>query len=153
MDNYLIYQDDNCKIEINGYLHQFLKENIVETFYLEKNALEVVISYAIDRITKEGFELNKPTVIKNIPVLESCKSISLRKPYDIFNEVLQYISLYYSLDEDREEIIKDINDLFKEQNIYCYIFERRIFDVKGVLFFKGKDEDIMLFFGFKDFGF
>ena len=75
----------------------------------------------------------------------------MRPPHDYFNRPLDELSKYLTLDNDCEKIAEDINKIFKKDNIFCYLFPHRIFDVKGFLAKFNDNEIFILFFEYKDY--
>lgn len=106
---------------------------------------------AVNLLIKAELNYKPIVVIKNIPIVKYNAPVGLRPPHQYFNEVFNYLSDYYSLDEDYEEIMEDINNKFKNQNIYCFIFPHRVFDIKGFLIKIEKEQTYLLFFDYKDY--
>ena len=152
MDRFLIYQDDEIKVEIDYSFHIFLKETQPKFINLEDKeynfVLALVISILEAQIGYNSEENNK--LIGNIPVIKAGHALSLQPPYDDFNEILHYLSLFPNLDERTTEIMKDINDCFEEKHFYCHIFPHKIFDVKGFITYKKDEKLIIMMFGFQE---
>lgn len=130
MDRYLIYQDDEIKVEIDYSFHAFLKETQPKFINLEEKEYNFVLAFIISTLKVEiGYDSNKNNkLIGNIPVIKAGQALSLQPPYNCFNEILHYLSLFPNLDDRTKEIMQDINEYFKEKNFYCYIFPHKIFD-------------------------
>ena len=154
MKDYTIYEDQNQIIKINGAFHKFLKAQAVEDFYLSTDELDIVLRYAFQKIKEMKITLTEPHTIKNIPLIKPFLYTNFEEPLDIFNDAVHYLENYTSLDDDCEggtaEIERKINQFLNKNNIYCGIFPKKIFDIKGFLIHKGKEYDWLIFFGFQE---
>ena len=153
MDRYLIYEDDNTKVEIDYLIHKFFEMSKPIFIKLEDKDFNFVLAYALEILKEKGlYTVEKGSkLIGNIPVIKSGCGLNLQPPYDCFNEILHYLCLFPNLNDNRERIEADINDCFEEQGFYCYIFPHKVFDIKGLIIHKNEENDsVLMFFGFKE---
>ena len=71
-------------------------------------------------------------------------------PYDIFNDIMQALSEYDSLDDNTPLILKELEDKFASSGFFVHIFPHYIYDVKGFLTFQTPEHSYLMFFGFKE---
>lgn len=80
--------------------------------------------------------------------------IGLIKPFDVFNDIIEQISLSTNLLENKEAIYEFVdyyNNFFEDdQKIYLKIFDNPVERVRGWLAYVSPEEISILFFGYKD---
>jgi hypothetical protein len=149
MENYLIYQDENTQIEIDGRVHFWLNYMRVKMFYPNRTLRQVIFNTSILPDIKKNISnmgQYKISMCSNAPILQYGKEIGLSAPFDIFNNAINYLS--YS--EDIAAAEDEINSLVNSDNIYCKIFKDKKQDIQGYLY-GIKDELIyIIFFGYDD---
>lgn len=148
MENYLLYEDEEQRVEIDGRTHLYLKLTKVEEFRLERYQLNYVLMEIFDLLKTKNKELKNTIIVGNIPIISAAAPFNLEPPHDVFNEALDYLRTYQTLDDKREEINQALENDFP--GVYGYIFPHRIYDIKGFLTSKVEDDDVIFFFGFKD---
>ena len=128
MINHIIYKDEDKQIAIDGHLHQYLHTLVETEFKLDTNEMQMVQQMAMNILIQKKINFKPITVIKNIVITKYNAPIQLKPPHNYFNKILQELSQYKTLDIDYIEIEKEINEKFKKENLFCYIFPHRIFD-------------------------
>lgn len=152
MVNHKIYEDKDKIIEIDGGLHQFIANLNKNEFRISEDEMKVIQQSVLNILHACKIEPQPISIIKNIPIIKYNAPVHLRPPHECFNGPLETLSTYFSLDDDCEEIAAEINRVFfKKDDILCYIFPHRIFDVKGFLVKFYKNKTIVLFFEYKDY--
>lgn len=151
MVNHIIYKDNDKEISIKGEIHQLINHLQKVEFTLDDEEMDIVQQMAVNLLIKADLNFKPIVVIKNIPIVKYNAPIHLRPPHQYFNDVFEYLSDYYSLDDDYKEIMEEINNKFKDQNIYCFLFPHRVFDIKGFLIKIEEKQTYLLFFDYKDY--
>jgi len=150
MTNHVIYSDENMKVEIDGLVHYFLEQTQPKWVELTEQDFTILLNIIISilKSTRNFSKDIKKRLIRAIPVIKSGVGIKLMEPYDGFNEILSYLSLYSDLDFNINQIMSDINDCFQDRGLYCYIFPQEIYGVKGFIVQKEALSQTILLFGF-----
>lgn len=153
-DTVLIYRDDNIKIEVNKKFHLLLKEIGFESFILNDSELDLVLYITLSMLKELGFKVQNPVLIKNVLILKPNNNTTIEKPITNFNKAISYIESYMTLDDElNPNITEQINEKINGEGVFCYIFPRKIFDVKGFLLYSPEEENedvYLMFFGFKE---
>ena len=150
MKDFLLYEDDEKKIEIDGYFHWLMKQLAIKDFKLQPQEMNYLFDLAFGILKDKNIHLTNTTIINNIPVIESQWPIKLAPPYDIFNDIMQALSEYDSLDDNTHLILKELEDKFASSGFFVHIFPHYIYDVKGFLTFQTPEHSYLMFFGFKE---
>ena len=150
MKNFVLYEDEEKKIEIDGYFHWLMKQLAVKDFRLKPQEMNYLLALAFGILKDKNIQLNNTTIINNIPVIESQWPIKLAPPYDIFNDIMKALSEYDSLDDNTPLILKELEDKFSSSGFFVHIFPHYIYDVKGFLIFQAPEHSYLMFFGFKE---
>lgn len=150
MRDFVIYEDENKKIEIDGEFHWLLKQIRVKDFKLPPEEFNYVIKIGLNKLRDLGIQLSNATIIGNIPIIQSNWPIALRPPHDEFNGILAAISEYDCLDDNTELIIEELEEEFETDGYNVVIFPHRIYDVKGMITRQTEDKDYLMFFGFEE---
>lgn len=144
-----IYNDGEQKVEIDAIYDWALKKCTTQFFYLDELQYSTLVDYSLTIINDDYVSLNKKdvSVAKNICMLTSNYEINFQDEYAVFNEIANYIC---ELNKLNDEDIDDINQIFEEERIFCYNFERRIFDVDGFFCNFNRKKVRILYFRFED---
>lgn len=150
MKDFVLYEDDEKKIEIDGYFHWLMKQLAIKDFRLQPQEMNYLLDLAFGILKDKNIKFTNTTIINNIPVIESQWPINLAPPYDIFNDIMQALSEYDSLDDNTPLILKELEDEFLSSGFFVHIFSHYIYDVKGFLVFQSPEHSYLMFFGFKE---
>lgn len=150
MTNHVIYSDENMRVEIDGLFHYFLEQTQPKWVELTEQNFSVLLNIIVSilKYTQNYSKDIKKKLIRTVPVIKSGIGIKLLEPYDGFNDILSYLSLYSDLDINVNQIMSDINDCFQDRGLYCYIFSQEIYNVKGFIVQKEGQSQTILLFGF-----
>ncbi len=150
MKDFVLYEDDKKKIEIDGYFHWLMKQLAIKDFRLQPQEMNYLLDLAFGILKDKNIKFTNITIINNIPVIESQWPINLAPPYDIFNDIMKALSEYDSLDDNTSLILKELEDEFASSGFFVHIFPHYIYDVKGFLVFQAPEHSYLMFFGFKE---
>ncbi len=150
MKNFVLYEDDEKKIEIDGYFHWLMKQLAIKDFKLQPQEMNYLLALAFSVLKDKNVQLTNTTIINNIPIIESGWPVRFQPPYDVFNGIVAALSEYDSLDDNTPLIIKELEDEFASSGFSVYIFSHRIYDVKGFLTLQTPEQSFLLFFGFEE---
>lgn len=151
MKNFVLYEDDEKRIEIDGYFHWLMKQLAIKDFKLQPQEMNYLLALAFGVLKDKNVRLNNATIIiNNIPIIESGWPIRLQPPYDVFNGIVAALSEYDSLDDNTPFILKELEDEFASSGFFVHIFPHRIYDVKGFLTLQTPEQSFLLFFGFEE---
>ena len=152
METVEIYNDGQTKVSIRRDIHEFFLDYIPEDFNLSEKELDFVLAITIELLKARGLKPNNLKLASNVPVAKPPDCfIELKPPYDIFNEAFDHLCIWNTLDRNEAEAMDRLNEAFEEDGIFTFIFPRKIFDVKGFFYKEGKDECILMFFGFNNY--
>lgn len=148
MGNYLLYEDENQRIEIDERFHSIMKKFQIEEFKLEPYQQRCVLTETFAALSEMGIKTKEPIIISNIPIISAAAPLRLQPPHDKFNEAIELIETF---NMDRENL-EENNERLKvfQPIIYGQIFEKVIYDVRGFLLLREENNDVILLFGFKD---
>ena len=69
MKNFVLYEDDEKKIEIDGYFHWLMKQLAVKDFRLKPQEMNYLLALAFGILKDKNIQLNNTTIINNIPCI------------------------------------------------------------------------------------
>lgn len=157
MENYLLYEDDEIRVEIDGLFHKILstKIRVNDLDSYPEATVEKLLKYISTLFPEE----NCLNVSSSVPILEPDALMIISKPFDMFETGINYIVSIPNFKENIESIVDDLNNHYsygflREDNdddslIECHLFEEKIDGISGYfLNLKGKDAYVM-FFGYE----
>ena len=149
METITIYEDDNTKVELSKEFYEFFIDYTPEDFTLSEHELELVLSIAIEILKQNDYKPHDLKLASNVPVAKPPDCfIDLKAPYDVFNEAFDHLYIWNTLDKNEIECMEKINEEFKDEEVFCFVFPRKIFDVKGFFYKEEEDSCLLMFFGF-----
>lgn len=154
MELYTIYEDANIKIEILKILHDYFDRTTVKWIEFS-NAAKSILYGEILQDLKPKFEYwdvkDELTPMKAI-VINPIYSVSLSTPFNIFNKVLDFISLAIYSNKTQSEIEKEFEEvkLVEEGELILKFFEEPIFKANGYLAYYNKEVLLILLFSIKE---
>lgn len=153
--NYILYEDDTKKIEVDGWFHYCLQSMKTKQFAIPTLTLNALIPVVYAQLTAKGvnIKVDNKAFCSKVIILSTGAMISFLEPFDKFNDAADIISMSIDVDKEREEIEQmfDIyNELILKENekVYVGIFDEEVDKVKGWLAYTDGEELLILFWGF-----
>lgn len=150
-ENYLLYEDENCKIELDGLFHYYV-ENVRIPYIKPPNSfLSTVFPFIRNWLKQKG----KDVSVKNIkfcgqaPIFQHEKYAAFSFPFNVFEPAQSLIVEAEQIDGNEEElerlIEENYQDIIKDKNVFlCKIFKEEVCGIRGYfLISKGKEILIM----------
>ena len=154
MELHTIYQDENIKIEILKILHDYLDRTTVKWIEFS-NAAKSILYGEILQDLKPKFEhwdvKDELTPMKAI-IINPIYSVSLSAPFNIFNKVLDFISLSIYSNKTQDEIEKEFEEikLVETGELILKFFKEPIFKTNGYLAYYNEGILLILLFSIKE---
>jgi hypothetical protein len=157
MENILLYEDEEQKIEIAGWFDYWLNYIHVSQIKLSEKFLERMIPLVYAKLSAAGVEIKSPdkAYCGKAPIFTYGTAVNFVEPFTVFNDVQEYFSIYPvlrdNLDAIRESIeIYNSMEMPEGTAIYYQIFERPYQDIDGWLAYTSKEKIIIMFWGYKE---
>ena len=137
MENYLLYEDDNIKVEIDGLFHKILNSKIKS--YEISSLSEKTQVYLLDFIQKEVDDKFQIQLSSTIPIIEYQNFISITKPFDNFEQGINYLACIPDLELNLRNSVIELNQLYESEDfkvndnevIRCVLFDNPIDNIYG----------------------
>lgn len=155
METYVIYQDEEIKIEILKPFHQYLEETCPQWINLSYGAKDFLYGQVMKDldIKKRGWDCQERLSAANCPIIEFMKPIALTEPFNAFNRALTIISNWIGrLNFNCEEIKEQVQESYADEDyeIVCNFFPIRLFNINGYLAYYYNGTLLILLFSIKE---
>lgn len=154
MENYLLYKDENTKVEIDGLFHDFLKSLKIKYVKIEKGKMDIILDYTFQKLKEADISLKDKSIVLASQSLVITKGMCPKFTEDFAD--LDFAFMVLSISEkpiaNKEEILWIINEHYKEQNIpfYIEIFNKPVFKTDGVVLFQRDTQIFITVFTFDE---
>ena len=155
-ENYVIYEDENQRIEIDGMVHHFFQSLNVNQVEIPSVVLNTMIPVVYAQLTSKGVDVKKNdrAFCSKAIILSYGVSVNFLEPFDKFNDAADIIGLSTDVDKERQEIeemFDAYNEAFLEENanLYVGIFDKEVNSVKGWFAYADEEQLLILFWGFR----
>lgn len=147
MENYLLYEDENTKVEIDGLFHDFLKSLKIKYIKIEKSKMDIILDYTFQKLKETDISLKDKSIVLASQSLVVTKGMcpKFTEDFDDLDFAFMVLSISEKPIVNKEDVLWIINEHYKEQNIpfYIEIFDKPVFKTDGVVLFQ-RDAQIFI---------
>jgi hypothetical protein len=156
MKNYVLYEDDELRVELDGLFHKMIKESHVQTINPNKNTTNLLLSLAVAELKKRGVEKKgrKFLCCSNSPVISYGQGIGLSEPFNVFDAGLNFLAMQEDINSNIDDLEQALSDMYMEhqnKKVYCKVFKKPFNQIKGYLVAEEEDQFIILFWAYEEF--
>lgn len=154
MENYLLYEDENTKVEIDGLFHDFLKSLKIKYIKIEKSKIDIILDYTFQKLKETDISLKGKSIVLASQSLVVTKGMCPNFTEDFAD--LDFAFMVLSISEkpiaNKEDVLWIINEHYKEQDIpfYMEIFDKPVFKTDGVVLFQRDTQIFITVFTFDE---
>lgn len=153
MENYVIYDTDEIKVEIDGLFHEFIESMVVKSFKLSKTQCNILIEYVLKRLKQNNYDIRDVSIklSSRVIVIENEKYIELVEPFDILAIGYDTLVSEENPRENKKELSEEISQYYKYLNttFYMEIFDEPTYKTDGVMAAIVNKNLLITFFAFK----
>lgn len=157
MDNYLLYEDENQRIEIDGKFHYYVDHVLIPYINLPSGFIERFVPLAVDRLMREGFDFSDKKVQywSSAPIFQPNHHAVFSPPFNIFEEAQHYIVETFHLGDNYVELELDLIELYDgiigaDDLFIPMVFPEEIAGVLGCFIYVGEKDVAIMFWTFKE---
>ena len=135
MENVLLYEDGDLRIEIAGWFHYYLTNIHVPTIQLTNTHFKALLPFLDARLSNYDRQLYKISYWGKAPIFQYDKYIHFEPPFDIFMDAQAAISSCpHDIAEDPKEAEEALDELYNTTDDFTFIahvFYGPIHDIQG----------------------
>lgn len=159
MENYLLYEDEDKRVEIDGMVHYYIDQIMIPYIKLPTSFIEKFIPMTIDRLIKEGFDLDGKEIQYWIsaPIFQPNRYACFSRPFNIFEEAQHYIVETFHLGDNYVELEDDLIELYDGiiepgDTFIPIVFSEKIADILGCFIYVNDKKIVVMFWSFVEGG-
>lgn len=154
MDNYILYEDDEQRVEIDWRVYNYLKNIYIPHTKPSKEFIKNILLPLIDMLEKNGLK-KKDMRVKfcgETPIFQPNKYAAFSKPFDIFETAQAVIVESFDIGENTKEIYDIMLDKYEyllnedEELFIPLIFPdtKETYGISGLFIYSNKKEIIIM---------
>lgn len=154
MGNYLLYEDENTKVEIDRDFHEFLKSLKIKYIKIEKGKMDIILDYTFQKLKETDISLKDKSIVLASQSIIITKGMCPKLTEDFAD--LDFAFMVLSVSEkptiNKEDIIGIIEEYYENEHIpfYMEIFDKPVFKTDGILLFQKDSQIFMTVFTFDE---
>lgn len=153
---YLLYEDENMKIEIDGFVHYYISTILIPHIKPPEFFLNIYLPFIMNWLRNED-KNNEGKPVKfcgQAPIIQYGKYAMFSEPFKIFELAQSILAEVESLNGREEEIEDTITKAYEdiiehEEHFYCKILKEEIKSIRGYFIFVNKKEILIMTWGFE----
>lgn len=151
MNNYVLYEDNEIKVEIEGNVHQFLKECSIPYFCLGQTESKALLGHAATRVLEDYPERAMDIVVSSnkVYIIEENKCPEFDEPFDYFERAGGIIANQEDFNHSLLEVTDKIQKAYEGEPFIFEIFPFPIFKVRGFFSYFQDGNIYVLMFAYK----
>lgn len=152
MENYVIYDNGDIKVEIDGFFHMIAEEIVSPYFRLEPTFTQVLLSKIAQLIlSKEMAPLEKTIVCSNkVYLISQYLPTKLQEPFAQFNKGIEVICQAENFQQNKKKIVQKVMELYDSSTFIFEIYDQPLYGVDGYFCDIREDNVYITFFTYID---
>lgn len=154
--NYLLYEDEDIRIEIDGMAHYYIDTIVIPHIKPPEVFLNTILPFIMNWLEKEGWNKGKKPVkfCGQAPIIQQGKYAVFSEPFSVFEPAQAALAEVGSLKGKEEEVESLVNECYEDileegEHFYCKILKEEIEGIRGYFIFINEKEIIMMTWGFE----
>lgn len=150
MENIVIYEDDNTKIEVSGFLDYYLNNIHVPTIGLNEKHFQALSPFMNTRLSEYNNKIYKTSYWGRAPIFQFGKYIQFAQPFDIFMDAQAFIcSCEHDITKNTKQTESAVELVYfkHEGHFIAHIFYEKIYGIQGYFaYVDEKEKNILIMF-------
>lgn len=155
MENLVIYDDNELRIEVAGWFNYYLNNIYVPTIKLEDKHFKALFPFVTTRLSKYDSRSYQIAYWGKAPIFQFDKYICFEPPFDIFMNAQECVSSCpYDVSQNPKECEEALDELYQLKegdNFIAHIFYEKIHEIQGFFAYVNAEtfQIYVMFWGYK----